>query len=115
MNRAGNTLVVIAVVCMLAVALSVILLGCTTPEPRIITKEVKVAVPVPCKPNLGPRPGLLTKDQIRDALEKAQSLDEKVRILTTQALLYIGWVPVVESALAGCGGGTLEQTPDARG
>ena len=78
--------------------------ACAAPDPRIVTKEVKVAVPTPCKPDIGPRPALLTKDQIKDALAKAPTLDDKTKIITEQLLLYIGWTPRVEAGLSGCTG-----------
>ena len=80
------------------------LAACATPEPRVVTKEVKVAVPTPCKPDLGPRPALMTKDQIKTALAAAPTLDDKTKIITEQLLLYIGWTPVVEAGLKGCEG-----------
>lgn len=76
----------------------------TPPEPVVITKEVKVAVPVPCKPDLGPRPALKTYDEIKAALSAAQNFDEKTKLITEQLLLYVGWVPKIEAGLAGCGG-----------
>lgn len=76
----------------------------TPPEPVVVTKEVKVAVPTPCKPTIGQRPALLTKDQIKAALAAAPLFDDKMKIVTEQLLLYIGWAPVVEAALKGCEG-----------
>lgn len=81
-----------------------VLFGCATPEPKIVTQTVKVAVPTPCTPNLGMRPALMTKDQIKAALDAAPGLDDRVKILTTQVLLYVGWVPVLEAGLNGCKG-----------
>lgn len=79
--------------------------GCGTPrEPQIVTKEVKVAVAIPCKPTLPPRPDLKSYDQIKAATIAAPNLDEKVKVITDQLLLYIGWVPVIEAGLKGCGG-----------
>lgn len=89
-----------------AIILFIALAGCATPappEPIVITKEVKVAVAVPCKPTLPARPNLMTKEQIKAVIAVAQSLDDKVKIVTEQLLLYVGWVPVVEAALDGCG------------
>lgn len=90
----------------ICLAAAIFLAGCTTPpspEPVIITKEVKVAVTVPCKPTLPARPNLMTKEQIKGALAVAPSLDDKVKIMTEQLLLYVGWMPIVEGALTGCG------------
>lgn len=88
------------------IALLVGLSGCTTPDAKIVTQKVEVAVPVPCKPDLGKRPVLLTKDQVKVALAGAANLDDKLKIISEQLLLYIGWVPVIEAGLAGCAGGT---------
>jgi hypothetical protein len=87
-----------------AVILCFTLVGCATPEPRIVTKEVKVAVPTPCKPTLGQRPALMTKDQVKVALASAPTFDDKTKIITEQLLLYIGWTPIVEAGLKGCAG-----------
>jgi len=84
-------------------AVLLILTGCgTPPEPKIVTQTVKVEVPVPCKPDLGQRPALMTKDQINAALVAAPNFDERVRLLTDQLLLYMGWMPQVEAAVKGC-------------
>lgn len=91
------------------VALLFILQGCADkmppPEPQIVIKTADIAVSKPCKPTLGPRPALKTKNEIRDALIAAPNIDDKIHILTEQLLLYVGWVPVLEAGLDGCGGG----------
>lgn len=79
------------------------LFGCGA-LPRIVTENVKVAVPTPCNPDLGPRPDLMTKEQIREAIDETPTLDDRVKIVTEQLLHYIGWLPVVEAALSGCKG-----------
>jgi hypothetical protein len=81
-----------------------LLYGCSTPEPKIVTQIVKEAVPTPCNPKLDPRPALMTKDQIRTSLAAAPNIDDRVKILTTQVLLYLGWVPELEAGLNGCKG-----------
>lgn len=96
-----NRLALIILVTAVAVALA----GCPAPpDPQVVTREVKVAVPVPCKPNLGARPALKTYDEIKAALAAAPNFDEKTKLITEQLLLYIGWVPKLEAGLAGCGG-----------
>lgn len=90
----------------------VALAGCgTPPEPVIKTVTVEKAVPIACSPTLPPRPRLLTKDQVKVAIQGAATLDDRVKIISEQLLLYLGWAPVVEAALAGCAG----QTPTPTG
>lgn len=89
-----------------AIILAIFLGGCPTPqtpEPEIKVDIAKVAVTLPCKPTLPARPKLMTKEQIKGALVVAPTLDDKVKIVTEQLLSYIGWTPVVEGALEGCG------------
>ena len=95
-----------AIICATVILLCVMFaFGCTTPpEPGIITKTANVAVPTPCKPDLGPRPELMTKDQLKSAVAAASNFDDRVKVLTAQVLLYIGWVPVIEAGLKGCEG-----------
>lgn len=85
------------------------LVGCSTPDPVVVTKEVKIAVPTPCNPKLPDRPALMTKDQLKGSLAAAPNLDERVKILTTQVLLYIGWVPEIEAGLNGCKGAPIRE------
>lgn len=71
--------------------------------PVVVTKEVKVAVPVPCKiDDHKQRPKLLTLAELQDALAKAPNVDSKALLISSQLLLYMGWLPVVEGALEGC-------------
>ena len=89
-----------------AIILAAFLGGCPgpqTPEPEIKVDVAKVAVTVPCKPTLPARPTLMTKEQIKGALAITPTLDDKVKIVTEQLLLYMGWTPIVEGALEGCG------------
>ena len=91
--------------CMVLIVICMLVSGCAVKsEPQIVTKEVKVAVATPCKPTLPPRPALKTKDQISAAVSSTQNLDDKIKIITEQLLLYIGWTPVVEAGLNGCEG-----------
>lgn len=88
-----------------ALAIVFLLVGCATkPEPEIQTKEVKVLVPVPCKPDLGTRPKLMTRAELWTALSAAPDTDERAKIVTSQLLAYMGWLPVVETGLKGCEG-----------
>lgn len=80
------------------------LASCAHPEPVIVTKEVNVAVPVHCTPQVGTRPMLQDKDTIAKALAAAPTFDDRLKIVTEQLLLYAGWTPKVEAALAGCAG-----------
>ena len=90
----------------LTLASLLLLASCgTPPEPKIVTQEVKVAVPTPCHPdNLGERPMLQTKDAVAKALAAAPTFDDRLKIVTEQLLLYMGWTPKVEAALSGCEG-----------
>lgn len=88
-------------------ALCFALASCAAREPQIVTKEVKVAVPTPCNPDLGSRPALMTKEQIKHDLDESPTLDDRVKTVTEQLLLYIGWVPVLEAALNGCKGSPI--------
>lgn len=87
-----------------AAALCLILAGCNTPEPIVITKVVKEAVPTPCTPDLGQRPALMTRDQVGAAIAMAPALDDQIKIVADQLLLYMGWIPAVEAGLKGCAG-----------
>lgn len=87
----------------IAVAL-LALAGCgAVSQDKIVTQEVKVAVPVPCRPVLPPRPKLLSKQELATAVTAAPNFDERVRLISDQLLLYMGWVPVIEAGLSGCG------------
>jgi hypothetical protein len=72
-------------------------------QPQIVTKTAYVAVATPCSPKLPSRPKLMTKDDLAAATAAAINFDDKVKIVTEQLLAYIGWTPVVEAALTGCG------------
>jgi PBP1b-binding outer membrane lipoprotein LpoB len=88
----------------LAAFLALFLASCasTTPEPRVVTQPVNIAVARPCNPDLGPRPALLTKEQIKAALLAAPTTDDKVKIMAEQLAIWVGWGPKVEAGLAGC-------------
>ena len=91
-------------------ALCAILAACAKPpEPVIQTVTVEKAVPVPCPVKLGDRPDLQNKDVLAKALVAAPSFDDRMKIVTEQLLLYMGWTPKVEAALAGCS--TVPKSP----
>jgi hypothetical protein len=96
-----------------ALAFLLMLASCgTPPEPVIQTKIVEKAVPVPCKkPDLGPRPLLQGKDEIAKALAAAPTFDDRLKIVTEQLLLYVGWTPKVEAGLDGCTSVPNAETP----
>lgn len=82
-----------------------LLTGCASapPAPEIQTKDVHVGVAQPCKVDTkDQRPSLMTLPQVRAALAAAPSVDDKAKIVTTQLLAYMGWLPVVEAAMQGC-------------
>jgi len=85
-------------------ALILLLTACGTTRERIVIQEVKVSVPVPCDPTLPQRPALMTKEKVRAAMAAALNLDDRIKIVTEQLLLHIGWVPVIEGGLRGCKG-----------
>lgn len=88
-----------------ALAVLFLLMGCAAkPAPEIVTKEVKVLVPVPCNTDVGERPHLMTRAELWTALSAAQDTDERTKIVTSQLLAYMGWLPVVETGLKGCKG-----------
>lgn len=90
------------ILCFLFIA-SIVLVGCTTPQdPVIKTVTVEKAVPVKCTVTLGDRPDLQTRDVLAKALAAAPSFDDRMKIVTEQLLLYMGWTPKVEAALSGC-------------
>lgn len=87
---------------LLALAFLFVLASCATPEPKIETKPVNIAVPVKCGVELGERPMLQTKEVIAKALAAAPTFDDRLKIVSEQLLLYMGWTPKVEGALSGC-------------
>ncbi len=71
--------------------------------PILVTKEVKIPVPVPCKVDIkGQRPALLTLSEMQEKIAAAPNVDTKAQLVTTQLLAYMGWLPVVEAAVKGC-------------
>jgi len=87
------------VVCLGMLALA----GCATtaPAPRIVTKTVQVAVPVSCKPALGPEPIYPDTDA---ALRAASDVYERVKLLVAGRLERIAHEALLNAAVAACEG-----------
>lgn len=79
-----------------------VLNACTKQEPEVRTVTVEKAVPVPCAPKLPQRPNLLTREQLKVAVQGAATFDDRLKVAMEQLFLYMGWLPVVEGGLAGC-------------
>ncbi len=91
-----------AIVCFGLLALT----ACATvpPTPQIVTKTVKVAVPVACKPALGAAPAYPDVDA---ALKAAPDVYQRVKLLVAGRLERIAREAELNAALAACeGGGT---------
>lgn len=85
-------------------AIAFLLAGCARDGVDVIvTKDVNIAVPVPCAVDTkNQRPALMTLEELQKQLEGAPNIDTKAQIVTAQLLAYMGWLPVVESAMKGC-------------
>lgn len=85
-------------------AFLLVLTGCATRGvPDVVTKDVNIAVPVPCTVDTkNQRPALMTLAELQQKLADAPNLDTRAQIVTTQLLAYMGWLPVVEGAMKGC-------------
>lgn len=88
------------------VALCCALAGCAGDklghEPEVKTSVVEKAVPVPCRPQMPLRPELFSREQLRDRLAAIPTFDDRMKLVADQLLLYMGWVPVLDTALASC-------------
>lgn len=75
--------------------------GCAhvTPVPRVEYRDVKVAVPTPCKPNLGPTPDYPDTDA---KLKAATDDYDYVSRLVAGRLMRIARGLAQEAALAAC-------------
>jgi len=72
-------------------------------EPVIVTKDVNIAVPVPCTVDTkNQRPALLTLKEFQARFDAAPNVDTKAQLMTSQLLAHMGWLPVVEGAMQGC-------------
>jgi hypothetical protein len=74
----------------------------TPPAPRIVTKTVEVAVPVACKPAIGPAPTYPDTDA---ALKAAPDVYRRVRLLVAGRLERIAREAELTAALGACEGG----------
>ena len=80
---------------------SLSLSACATtrpPEPRIVTQEVRIAVPTPCNAQVE-RP---TFPDTHDALQGAADVDRAVRLLGAGRALRDAYIAALEGALAAC-------------
>lgn len=84
-------------------ALLLLLAGCQAAPPRVVTVrepvEVRVAVPVPCRAAVPPRPPLLTDVEIL-----ALPDGDAVRALRARDLMLQVWAAELEVELRGCVG-----------
>lgn len=88
-----------------ALAFALFLAGCQTPEPKIVTKDVNVAVPVNCNPKITlPASHIMTRNELSAALAKAPNVTEKARIVSDQLLLWMGYGPQLEAGIKACAG-----------
>lgn len=88
-----------------ALAISVVA-GCaslaacaTAPEPRIVTKEVRVPVPVACASKPGPDPAF---SDTNEALRAAGDLFEQVRLLLAGRAQRDARLTELKASVAGC-------------
>lgn len=87
-----------------ALALVFLVTACARDSaPVIVTKDVNIAVPVPCTVDTKKqRPALLTLSEFQKRFDNAPNVDTKAQLMTSQLLAYMGWLPVVEGAMQGC-------------
>jgi len=74
----------------------------TPPTPQIVTKTVQVAVPIACKPDVGPAPVYPDTDA---ALKAAPDVFQRVRLLVAGRLERIAREAQLSAALGACEGG----------
>ena len=82
----------------IAAASCLLIAGCASPEPRIITKEVRVEVPVSCNPKVPPSPQY---DDSPAAIQAAQDIYDAVKLLLAGREQRIAREQVL-SAAVGC-------------
>lgn len=86
-------------------ALSLALAACQTAEPRIVTRDVNIAVPIRCAPHIAPPPAhIMTPAELAAALARAPNVTERARIVSDQLLLWLGYDPQLEAGLQACAG-----------
>jgi len=92
-----------ALFALIVAAVLVAVAGCASapkPEPLIMTKEVRVPVPVSCKP-------ALTKPDFPDtdaAVASTSDLFDLAKLYRAGRALRIAWEAQLEAALKGCSG-----------
>ena len=74
----------------------------TPPAPQVVTKTVQVAVPVACKPAIGPEPAYPDTDA---ALKAASDVYQRVKLLVAGRLERIAREAALNAALGACEGG----------
>ncbi len=91
---------------LLLAATIIFLAGCSPHEkaaPEILTRDVNIAVSQPCKVDTkNQRPNLMTWEQVRAAIDASPNVDAKAKVITSQLIAYMSWLPVVEDAMKGC-------------
>lgn len=70
-----------------------------TPEPKIVTHEVKVPVAVKCSADPGPRP---TFADTPEAIRAAKDVFERVKLILAGREQRDAWIGKVEAANGGC-------------
>ncbi len=74
--------------------------ACATPEPRIITKEVRIPVPVACAVPAGPDPAYVDTPE---ALRAAADLFQQVKLLLAGRAQRDARLAEMKAAAKGCG------------
>lgn len=80
-------------------AIGFALTACASQEPRIITKEVKVPVPVACAVSPGPDPAF---SDTPEALRAAADIFEQAKLLLAGRAQRDGRIAELKAAVAGC-------------
>lgn len=80
--------------------------------PVIVTKDVNIAVPVPCAVDTkNQRPALLTLPEFQKKFAELPNVDARSQLIVDQLLAHMGWLPVVEGAMQGCEMAPKRNTP----
>jgi len=91
----------IARICAPVALLALSACATTPPAPQIVTKTVQVAVPVACKPTIGPAPAYPDTDL---ALKAAPDVYQRVRLLVAGRLERVAREAELTAALSACEG-----------
>lgn len=89
----------------IALAMSLALGACSsTGTPQIVTKEVKVMVPVPCAANVEKPAAAIVHStgELRTMLNAAPNVTERARIVSDQLLLWLVYGSQLEAANEAC-------------